>query len=201
MLVGGNRCLFVDEDYEEVAAAADAADDDGDNASTSSNTSTAYTAGIFPQVADDSNASDWQLRPIRSGRRANICKGSQGCMLDAERYINLLDKQKQHTGGVLATSTIDAWECSSRNNNISNLAVTGPDTAAAARAVLQLKQHVTGQSAGLSNSNSAAAAAAATGSGEPYAAANSEPTAGVTTGRRRRSKSAHAWLQESLRRH
>jgi len=40
----------------------------------------------------------------KAGRRACTAglKSGQHSVLDAERYLQLLDKQKQHTGGVLA---------------------------------------------------------------------------------------------------
>jgi len=50
----------------------------------------------------------------KAGRRAHTAglNPGQRSVLDAERYLQLLDKQKQHTGGVLAA--IDSMRMSYR---------------------------------------------------------------------------------------
>lgn len=88
-----------------------AADEDG------SNSSAAFDA--VPRSAQPSEGFDasigWSnaVKLVTSGRRANASAGStcKASMLDAERYMTLLDNQKRHTGGVLASSSIDdPWD-------------------------------------------------------------------------------------------
>lgn len=233
-LDGACRGLLGDEE-EEVAAGDDNADDRSCCSNSSNTSAPAFSTGKPIASAADS-PTDWQSC-ISAGRRANTAGGrgsSRTSALDAERYIELLDKQKRHTGGVLASSSIDdPWACGTAcqaNSSTSSSTTTsrsahstnsftgrlGGAAAGSAAAVAAAgaagsctnissdAQHVSA-SAGITRSSSAwaptgaqqtafAPAAAAHAFCAP--AASTEATAGgAVAGRRRRSKSAHAWFR------
>uniref|UniRef100_A0A383WKG5 Peptidase M14 domain-containing protein n=1 Tax=Tetradesmus obliquus TaxID=3088 RepID=A0A383WKG5_TETOB len=189
--------------------------------------SSAAAAPGSTTAPDGSSSSDW-AGCIRSGRRANTAGSRGGALLDAERYMDLLDKQKRHTGGVLVSSSIDdPWaQCPSGSSSRSSRSAhttssfnskgvpATPGAVAAAGLGSGSAQPPSG-ALGISRSSSlwakadaspslaAAVAAAAVigggGAGEPgqQSAAAATVASGAPAGimgRRRRSKSAHAWF-------
>lgn len=212
-----NRSLLGFDD-EDAAAANEGDVEDYSSAAAAPGSTTA---------PDGSSSSDW-AGCIRSGRRANTAGSRGGALLDAERYMDLLDKQKRHTGGVLVSSSIDdPWaQCPSGSSSRSSRSAhttssfnskgvpATPGAVAAAGLGSGSAQPPSG-ALGISRSSSlwakadaspslaAAVAAAAVigggGAGEPgqQSAAAATVASGAPAGimgRRRRSKSAHAWF-------
>lgn len=83
----------------------DDAEDDVDGASNSSNCIGALCTPV--SAGSDGSCEGTAVKLIAAGRRANTARPANASVLDADRYMALLDKEKRHTGGVLAYSVVD----------------------------------------------------------------------------------------------
>lgn len=205
-------CSILGDDID-AAAQGDSAGDDDDSIMAAG---AGMLAGPLPAPAsagsDGSRESQNPVRLITSGRRANTSLGrsSKSSMLDAERYMTLLDKQKRHTGGVLASSSIDdPWEglsekSSSRSpfsrgalmspqggSSINSAASWGSPVSAVTRSATAGGSGAVGSHAEVATGSLRSAAAGGQG------AAGANAVAEAAHGRRRRSKSAQPCLQDA----